>query len=993
MRRVGIALFMAVILLVPSYAHGQTAQIVLLDTFGDYKKGEQIFIFGQTAQVSPDLSVVVQITNPNGDLCQIQQLKPMSDGNFITDAVPLSGRICGISGNYQVKVFYGDYAKTSAFRLLNEQFKEPSALDYSDGGVDLINSKINSIAGTADQNQIAEFEGRLNQTKPSSSDAVSNLSGIYTDLLSLYFDESDVLNVDTKLRPAIQSALENTKALVDANTLDAEEAKKIDRQTFGAMFYSQIGDERSAIGILNDVYVQIINVDPQKMPAQQSPTYEDLNSILLNLMTKPNSIMSRQMQEQLGVIFARGTGPIYSEELTGLVDMLTKARTLDATLKSSDNLTSMIRTNWETLRESLLAKESLEKFLEQKDKVDKLYDATMLLRNLDKVDRFVSSGDQQPELATLIEPRLNDLLSRLGSATSPDDILSVEQEILDMKNVIEISSRISSTIDFSRNNDADKQLVQSFESLLDKVRNANSLGEILDIVSEFDSTINGLREKRSPLSVMKFDYEKLKAKAELQADYESLVTINTALKAINTAIDLEKGSTTTNRIDKIEVLLSWASANQPQVQAKLDSYTKDAYKIRAADILQRAKSIENLVGLGTAHNRFLPGYTNFTSSLMDRLSTVRNLVVKNDLDGADNLVRTLSAEWQQVSKKYTDDPFGSDVGYTVDEIKRIEYRKQIDQLSNFATLFYNADFGEHSAEFEALKKKAYDLIDYGDFVDADAKIKELRSFLSDNLALNNKKIIFDISYDPEKEIWVMSGALDKQSMGTRDKLYLTVYDMDATVHSTLKFSNTKQGDLFTQWYAPIEPGLYVVTLQWLDAQASRIVDVPEKPSGAPDSDDLQNVDLAREFEELQSFIDTFGSSGYAANSGKFDPVMSEIRTALHNKDLSSASAKLSELHGLIERYLPIRERTAVIEASVQDGKLYLSGALQKTVAFSEDIYVDIYDQKGNRVDEIPLKDNASGYFNQVISKPYPTGTYVAQLTYHDLTVSDFFHVS
>jgi hypothetical protein len=980
-------------LLIPSLAYGQTPAITLLDTFGDYKKGEQIFIFGQVGQVSPDLSVVVQITNPNGDLCQIQQVKPLSNGHFITDTATLSGRICGLTGNYHVKVFYGELTKTSTFQLLNEKSKEKSTLDYYDQGLTLIESKIISVKEITSQNQIAEFEDRLNQMTPSSNDAVLKLKNIYADLLLLHFDESDTLDVGPKFRPAIQTALESTKSLVDVSILDAAEAKKIDKQIFDAMFYSLIGDDKNTIGTLNDAYVQIINADPQKIPTQQSLTYEELNSLLLNLMTKSNSIMSRSVQEQLGFIFARGTGPIYSEELNNLVGMLTKARTLDATLKSNDALTSVIRTEWDPLRESLLVKESMEKFLEQKDKVDKLYAATLLLRNLDKVDRFVSSDDQQSELATLIEPKLSNLLSRLGSATSPDDIISVKQEILDMKNVIEISSRISSTIEFSKKNNANPQLVDSFESLLDQVRGANSLNDILDIVSKFDGAINELREKRNPLSVMKFDYEKLKTKAELQSDYESLVTINTALKAINTAIDLEKGNPTTNKIDKIEVLLSWASANESQVRTKLDSYTKDAYKIRAADILQRAKSIENLAELGTTHNRFLPGYTDFTSSLKERLSTVRNLVIKNDLDGADNLVRELSVEWQQVSKKYADDPFGSDVGYTVDEIKRIEYRKKLEQISNFATRFYNADFAEHSEKFEQLKQNAYDLVDYGNFVDADLKIKELRNFLSKNLGLNNKKIIFDISYDPEKAIWVMSGALDKQVMEARQNLYLTVYDMDANIHSTLKFSDTRQGELFTQWYAPIEPGLYVVTLQWQDVQASQIVDVPEKSSSTYNSDDLESVDMAREFEELQSFIDTFGSSGYGANAAKFDSVTSEIKTALHNKDFSSASAKLSELRGLIERYLPTRAPNAVIEAYVQDGKLYLSGAIQKTIAFSEDIYVDIYDQKGNRVDEIPLKDNASGYFNQVISKPYLAGTYVAQLEYHDLTVSDFFHVN
>ncbi len=989
----GIVLFLSIVLLIPSYAYGQTSTITLLDTFGDYKKGEQVFIFGQVGQVSPDLSVVIQIVNPNGDLCQVQQVKPLSDGHFITDTAPLSGRVCGLTGNYQVKVFYGESTKTSAFRILNEKSQEKSALDYYDQAVNLIESKLNLVKEITSQNQIVEFEDRLNEIASSSNDPVLKLKDVYSDLLALYLDESDVFDVAPKFRPAIQTAFESTTHLVDVGILDETEAKKIDRQIFDAMFYSQIGDDKNTVGTLNDVYVQIINADPQKMPTRQSPTYEELNSLLLNLMTKSNSIMSRPVQEQLGFIFARGTGPIYSEELGSLVDLLTKARTLDATLKSNDALTSMIRAEWDVLRESLLTKESMEKFLEQKDQVDKLYDANLLLRNLDKVDRFVSSDDQQSELATLIEPRLNDLLSRLGGATSPDDIISVKQEILDMKNVIEISSRISSTISFSKNNNANPQLVDSFESLLDQVKDASSLSEVLDIVSKFDGTINELREKRNPLSVMKFDYEKLKTKAELQADYESLVTINTALKAINTAIDLERGNPNTNKIDKIEVLLSWASANEPQVRVKLDSYTKDAYKIRAADILQRAKSIENLAELGTSHNRFLPGYTDFTSSLKERLNTVRNLVIKNDLDGADNLVRDLSSEWQQVSKKYTDDPFGSDVGYTVDEIKRIEYREKIEQMSNFASEFYNADFAEHATEFEHLKQDAYDLVDYGNFVDADAKIKEIRNFLSENLVLSNKKIIFDISYEPEKEIWVMSGALDKQTRDARQNLYLTVYDMDANIHSTLKFSDTRQGELFTQWYAPTESGLYVVTLEWQDAKASQIVDVPDKSSTEYDTDDLKNVDMAREFEELQSFIDTFGSSGYEANAAKFDPVISEIKTALHNKDFSSASAKLSELNGLIERYLPTRAPNAVIEAYVQDGKLYLSGAIQKTIAFSEDIYVDIYDQKGNRVDEIPLKDNASGYFNQVISKPYTAGTYVAQLEYHNLIVSDFFHVN
>ena len=102
---------------------------------------------------------------------------------------------------------------------------------------------------------------------------------------------------------------------------------------------------------------------------------------------------------------------------------------------------------------------------------------------------------------------------------------------------------------------------------------------------------------------------------------------------------------------------------------------------------------------------------------------------------------------------------------------------------------------------------------------------------------------------------------------------------------------------------------------------------------------------------------------------------------------------LSELKRLIERYLPVRSKSAVIEAYMEQDTLYLSGSIVKPyVNFREDIFIDIFDQKGERIDEIALKDTPAGKFNQVLSKPYEPGMYVAQLWYHDLMVSDFFHV-
>ena len=50
---------------------------------------------------------------------------------------------------------------------------------------------------------------------------------------------------------------------------------------------------------------------------------------------------------------------------------------------------------------------------------------------------------------------------------------------------------------------------------------------------------------------------------------------------------------------------------------------------------------------------------------------------------------------------------------------------------------------------------------------------------------------------------------------------------------------------------------------------------------------------------------------------------------------------LEELKTIIERYLPVRSRVAVVEAIYDDDKLIVSGAVQKTLAFREDLFVDV----------------------------------------------------
>ena len=992
-RRAASVLVFSIMLLLPAYASAQNSdRITILDNFGDFEKGGHVFVYGNVAQIIPDSFLIIQIINPNGDLCQIQQFVPLSNGHFITEPIPLSGAICGLVGNYQVKIFYGDDSKTASFRILSSSADQKSGAQYLDEATKLVSEKIQSIAEKTGTSTIIYSE-RLNQINLQPSDStIPSLETLYVDLWDDFFIEDEIFEINVLFRPAISDALDSTAQLVESGKLSFDIAREIDRDTYGAIFYAQLGDTQKTINKLNDSFAQIRNVDPIKVPEKRSLTFAELEDTLLNIMTKSKSIMSTEVKEEIAFIFSRGTAPLFADEIDQMVDLLTKSRYLDVILRNNDPLYKIIKIEWDAKRNSLIQKSSMEELLAEKESVDQLHHAALILRQLDNVDRFISSDEEQnSRLANLLLNDWNELESQLELATSVDNILELEPEINNLKKVIESSSRISKAMEVLQESNIDSELLDEWESLLIQVENAASMTEVLDLVSVFDQTIVDMREKRNPLSVLKFEYDSLKTKAELQNDQKNLFTINNALKIINIAQDMQDGKPSITKIDRIEVLLTWASAKAPEIRSELNSYSKDAYKVRASDILQRAKSIENLVDLSLRTNKFLPGFIEFTDSMRVKIDDVRELVMKNDLDAADNLVREAFSDWQEVTLAYESDPFGSEVGYSVDELKRIEYRKKLSAYSNAVTNFYNTDFEQYSGDYLKLVDEASSHIDYGNFIDAESKVNEIGSYLTEHLVLNNPKIIYDITYDQETGYWILSGAVDKPLFDRRENLYVTIYDSNGNTHSNLKFTDTRHGEFFTQWEAPTQPGLYVIMLQYQNVKASQIVNIEDKEKRTFSTDDLDGAELAREFEELKKFIETFGGD-LNSNQARFNPIFEEIKNSLADRDLEKADDKLSELKRLIERYLPIRSRTAVIEAELKDDQLFISGAVQKTLSFREDLFVDIFDQQGNHVEEIALKDSSSGKFNEKISKPFKPGIYVAQLQYHDIIVSDFFNV-
>ena len=241
----------------PAYAaNAQSSEkIIILENFGVHDKGELLFLFGNVVQVVPDSFLILQVINPDGEICQIQQLSPLSNGQFLTEQIPLKGRICGVVGDYEVKLFYGDYSTSTKFTVGTTTFQEPTGSQHLERAIALVNEKIESVAQKTSASMVFYTERLTGATTSPSDNTIEDLEKIYTDLWIDFLIDDELYELDANFRPAVTSSLDSTTELIESDKLSFDIARDIDRQTFAAVFYYEIGDKKTAIEKLNDVFV------------------------------------------------------------------------------------------------------------------------------------------------------------------------------------------------------------------------------------------------------------------------------------------------------------------------------------------------------------------------------------------------------------------------------------------------------------------------------------------------------------------------------------------------------------------------------------------------------------------------------------------------------------------------------------------------------------------------------------------------------------------
>ena len=235
----------------------------------------------------------------------------------------------------------------------------------------------------------------VSQPELNQNSDLTELESHYVNLWDEFFVDDFIVEINPLIRPVVSSLLDSVSQLSDDDEISFEVAKSIDKMIFAAIFNYEIGNKSKSIDLLTDVFVDIRNINPEKIDVQKTLTFDELEDTLLNLMKKSDTVMSKSIKNEVGFIFARGLGPIHSDDIFDLVDILSKSRYLDVVSRKQSDLYRLVQNDWESLKSSLQEKESISKLLESHNVVSDLHKAAVLLRDLDDVERFISSNSEE----------------------------------------------------------------------------------------------------------------------------------------------------------------------------------------------------------------------------------------------------------------------------------------------------------------------------------------------------------------------------------------------------------------------------------------------------------------------------------------------------------------------------------------------------------------------------------------------------------------------
>lgn len=392
----------------------------------------------------------------------------------------------------------------------------------------------------------------------------------------------------------------------------------------------------------------------------------------------------------------------------------------------------------------------------------------------------------------------------------------------------------------------------------------------------------------------------------------------------------------------------------------------------------------------------MPEFEPKIKNTLDKVSHIKNALELNDFKYAQQLLDAVEQEWINFERFYPEIRNFTPI-YKQHDISTAQ-KKQIylNQISQIDALVSSLNINHTSADYQKYQKSIRESkasILYGNFETGHEKIYKAISFASQKFLSHDPRIMMEVIYYNDSNLLTVNGAVYKHSLNSRDKVSFYLFNQNNEIIE-LNSRTTKSGVFQILWNSDIKSGLYVAEIHHGSAKESQMISIQDDLQGMVfNQDEIAIMEIANTFESLENFVKKFTDSGSEKQLWKIQLITSKIKQDLMDGQLKTATESIQKFKNNIKLYMPIQSPKIIIDASVINNTVKITGKIAKLVEYREAIFLTIFDQDGRRIYEQMTYDDKFGNINIEIPKHILTGFTVIQIEYHDSLARDIIEIS
>ena len=631
---------------------------------------------------------------------------------------------------------------------------------------------------------------------------------------------------------------------------------------------------------------------------------------------------------------------------------------------------------------------TVDQIMGYRDDIAKLEESVEVLDNSNDVERMLLLHEDVSDLKTYLHGIWTPIHANINDSRTADDVLSFQTDVENMEQTIRYTLSIYENTHSPVFTIIDPHIKSVWNSFRYEVPNTESLEDLTKVTAQYYHKVGKIDGK----IISRWDAKitELQVHAGRQGNVRDLMLIENNIKTLDMVKHLEKN---TKSFDDTQSKAILKNISQNYIKIKSDLKEYDLYLDGKNQMTQKVTRLLHMANDKSNVNK-MPEFESKIKNTLNSVSHIKNVLKTNDFRYAQQLLGALEQQWLNFERFYPEirsyTPTYEQQDLSTAQKKQF-YLKQISQISS---LVKSLNLNQASSDYMQYKKSLQESkasILYGNFQTGHEKIYKTIDFVGQKFLPHDPRIIMNTSYD-DSNMFTVAGAVYKHHMNSRDPVSFYLFNHDGQI---VKFDSrtARSGDFQMLWRADIQPGLYIAEIQHGSARESQIISISDGHHEMVfNQDEIAMMEVANTFENLEGFVDRFGSSG-SRGMEKMQLVINKIRGDLTSGQLDTAAASVQKFKNNIKLYMPIQSSGINIDASQTDSTVRVTGNIAKTVEYREQIFLTVFDHDGKRVYEQITYDDKYGNINIEMPKHALAGLAVIQVEYHDSLARDIIEIN